>query len=233
MFEARYSNPPTTSLFLVPRSISKRLREHPHFHSAPITAALASSQPQPADDSPACGALVASKRRRSTGRRLPDRLIAEGPDMLSALLGGYLTAYPPPPLPPATAAPSSPSARLPAPFPARLRHASLLTARGGGGGRAERVSRRGGRRRVRSGAAGGRVPELDGERRGGRLRPRPRNRRYYGGLLRRPQEGPNSRGLPCLLFFVLTNERLSSSYSRLHNLVFASRPVLSCRWRIG
>ncbi|XP_066325421.1 uncharacterized protein [Miscanthus floridulus] len=49
--------------------------------------------------------------------------------MLSALLGGYLTAYPPPPLPPATAAASSPSARLPAPFPARLRHASLLVAR--------------------------------------------------------------------------------------------------------
>ena len=49
--------------------------------------------------------------------------------MLSALLGGYLTAYQPPPLPPATAAAPSPSARLPAPFPARLRHASLLVAR--------------------------------------------------------------------------------------------------------
>lgn len=48
--------------------------------------------------------------------------------MLSALLGGYLTAYPPPPLPPATAAGPSPSARLPAPFPARPRHASLLVA---------------------------------------------------------------------------------------------------------
>ena len=143
---------------------------------------------------------MASKRRRSTGRRLPDRLIAEGPDMLSALLGGYLTAYPPPPLPPATAAPSSPSARLPAPFPARLRHASLLTARGGGGAGAERVSRCGRRRRLRSGLAGGRVPELDARRRGGgRLRPRPRNRRHYGGLFRQPQEGPNPRGCPCLL----------------------------------
>ncbi|CAD6251140.1 unnamed protein product [Miscanthus lutarioriparius] len=49
--------------------------------------------------------------------------------MLSALLGGYLTAYQPPPLPPATAAAPRPSARLPAPFPSRLRHASLLVAR--------------------------------------------------------------------------------------------------------
>lgn len=49
--------------------------------------------------------------------------------MLSALLGGYLAAYPPPPLPPATAAVPSSSARLPTPFPARLRHAPLLVVR--------------------------------------------------------------------------------------------------------
>ncbi|KAG2589392.1 uncharacterized protein LOC120673409 [Panicum virgatum] len=49
--------------------------------------------------------------------------------MLPALLGGYVAAYPPPPLPPATAAAPSSSARLPAPFPARVRHASRLVAR--------------------------------------------------------------------------------------------------------
>ncbi|XP_066309014.1 uncharacterized protein [Miscanthus floridulus] len=60
--------------------------------------------------------------------------------MLSALLGGYLTAYPPPPLPPATAAAPSPSARLPAPFPARLRHASLLVSRRRAAGAGEALS---------------------------------------------------------------------------------------------
>ncbi|KAG0532716.1 hypothetical protein BDA96_04G131000 [Sorghum bicolor] len=60
--------------------------------------------------------------------------------MLSALLGGYLTAYPPPPLPPATAAAPSPSARLPAPFPARLRHASLHVARRRAAGAGEALS---------------------------------------------------------------------------------------------
>ncbi|CAL4949247.1 unnamed protein product [Urochloa decumbens] len=51
--------------------------------------------------------------------------------MLPALLGGYLAAYPPlPPLPPAAASSSpSSSARVPAPFPARLRHAPRLVAR--------------------------------------------------------------------------------------------------------
>ncbi|CAL4975792.1 unnamed protein product [Urochloa decumbens] len=49
--------------------------------------------------------------------------------MLPALLGGYMAAYPPPPPPllPAAASPSS-SARVPAPFPARLRHAPRLVA---------------------------------------------------------------------------------------------------------
>ncbi|CAO2179562.1 unnamed protein product [Urochloa humidicola] len=62
--------------------------------------------------------------------------------MLPALLGGYLAAYPRPPLPPATAASPSSSARVPVPFSARLSHAPRLVSRRrvAGAGAGESVS---------------------------------------------------------------------------------------------
>uniref|UniRef100_A0A804QSR3 Uncharacterized protein n=1 Tax=Zea mays TaxID=4577 RepID=A0A804QSR3_MAIZE len=49
--------------------------------------------------------------------------------LLSAFLGDCLFSYPPPPLLPATTAAPRPSTRLPVPFPARLRPASLVARR--------------------------------------------------------------------------------------------------------
>ncbi|KAF8671042.1 hypothetical protein HU200_050321 [Digitaria exilis] len=59
--------------------------------------------------------------------------------MLPALLGGYLTAFPPLSLPPAAAASLSSSARLPVSLPNRLRGASRLVARRRTGEEAEVV----------------------------------------------------------------------------------------------
>ncbi|CAD6238248.1 unnamed protein product [Miscanthus lutarioriparius] len=65
--------------------------------------------------------------------------------MLSALLGGYLTAYPPPPLPPATATAPEPERASPSSLPCSPQTRvppRLPTARGGGGGGVERMEDR-------------------------------------------------------------------------------------------
>ena len=53
-----------------------------------------------------------------------------------------------------------------------------------------------------------------------------------GDYFDNPKKAQTRVGAP-VFFSVLTNEWLSSSYSLLNNLVLVSRPVLSCRWRIG